>query len=338
MSTERTNFWLGLPKPFYALAPLADVTDAPFRRLIAERSKPQGPQVFYTEFVSADGLVLAPPEGREKLHRDLIFSEGEHPIVAQFFTARPEMMERAAARAADLGFDGCHFNRGCRDQAFEGQHAGAALIRTPALAGELIAAAKQGAAGLPVSVKTRLGYGTDVLDEWLPVLLAAQPAAIALHARTRKEMSSVPARWERVARAVEIRNEARAMTLIIGNGDVHNLTDGKEKADRSGADGVMLGRAIFGTPWLFNPRAAPPVPERLHTAVAHAKLFEEILGDIKSFAIMKKHFKAYAEGFEGARELRVRLMETQSAAEVEEVIEAFLSRHGVAPAGGSAES
>jgi len=341
------NFWKDLPRPAFVLAPLANVTDPAFRRIIAKYSKPAGPAVFWTEFVSADGLCLANEEGKAKLMRDLVFTEAERPIVAQFFTSNPLHMEKVAALAQELGFDGVDINMGCPDKSIEKQGAGAKLITTPELAVELIAAAKRGAPNLPVSVKTRLGYNKDVLEEWLPVLLAAKPAALTLHARTRKEMSKVPARWERVKRAVEIRNEMQSETLILGNGDALDIEDAKKKAAESGADGVMLGRAIFGKPWLFSsthsigpkqyPVAEPQakedvvqaytpasVADRLRVAVEHAKLFEELLGDIKNFAIMKKHFKAYVEGFDGAKELRVKLMDTTNAAEVEQLVEEFL--------------
>jgi len=311
---------------FFALAPLANVTDAAFRRLIAKYSKAGGgaPYVTYTEFVSADGLCRAGEEGRQKLMRDLLFTEAERPIVAQFFTATPEYMERAAALAQELGFDGVDINMGCPDKTIEKQGAGAKLMLNSSLAVHIVEAAKRGAKGLPISVKTRLGYNKDILDEWLPALLAAQPAAITIHARTRKEMSKVPARWERVKRAVEIRNELKSETLIIGNGDLKDVEDAEQKIKETGADGAMLGRAVFGNPWLFadakSPEQSRGIETRLRVLVEHTKLFEELLGDIKSFAIMKKHFKAYVEGFDGAKELRIRLMEVTNAAEVEKII------------------
>jgi nifR3 family TIM-barrel protein len=324
------NFWQELPRPFLVLAPLANVTDAAFRQIIAKYSKPSGPNVMYTEFVSADGLVLASEEGKAKLMRDLIFTEVQRPIVAQFFTARPEMMEKAAALAAELGFDGVDINMGCPDKSIEGQGAGAKLILTPERAVALVAAAKRGAPHLPISVKTRLGYNKDILEEWLPLLLETKPAVVTIHARTRKEMSNVPARWERIKRAVEIRNEMQKdlpgieRTYVIGNGDVRDIEDAKIKAEESGADAIMLGRAIFGRPWLFAQESPSLLSERLRIAVEHAELFESLLGDIKNFAIMKKHFKAYAEGFPGAKELRMKLMETNSAREVKEVMETFI--------------
>jgi nifR3 family TIM-barrel protein len=323
------NFWDELSKPFFVVAPLANVTDAAFRRLIATYSKPSGPSVFYTEFVSADGLALANDEGRAKLMRDLVFSEAERPIVAQFFTSNPEMMEKAAALAQELGFDGVDINMGCPDKSIEKQGAGAKLMLNSALACKLIEAAKRGAPDLAISVKTRLGYNKDTLDEWLPALLSAKPAAIALHARTRKEMSKVPARWERVKRAVEIRDELGSGTLIIGNGDLKDIADAREKIKETEADGAMLGRAIFGRPWLFSDsyEYENNIAKKLQIAVEHTKLFEQLLGDIKSFAIMKKHFKAYCEGFPGAKELRIELMETHNAAEIEPIITNFLQNY-----------
>lgn len=323
------NFWAELPKPFFALAPLANVTDAAFRRVIAEYSKPGAPYITWTEFVSADGLVRATQEGKAKLMRDLVYEEAQRPIVAQLFTSNPENMEKAAALCQELGFDGIDINMGCPDRAIEKQGAGAKLITTPDLAVEVIAAAKRGAPSLPVSVKTRLGYNKDVLEEWLPKLLNADPAAVTIHARTRKEMSKVPARWERVKRAVQIRNESGSCALILGNGDVVNIEDATQKAAESGADGVMLGRAIFGRPWLFSnsQEYENDVEKKLRILIEHTHEFEKLLGDIKSFAIMKKHFKAYVEGFAGAKELRVELMEAENAAQVEAIINGWLSNN-----------
>ena len=322
------GFWDNLPKPFFVLAPMADVTDASFRRLIAKYSKPDGPSVMWTEFVSADGLAFAPPDGRKKLLADLIFTEAERPIVAQFFTSRPETMEKAAALARELGFDGVDINMGCPDKSIEKQKAGAAMIKDPVLAKEIIFAAKAGAKELPVSVKTRLGYNKDELEEWLPQLLSANPAVVTLHARTRKEMSLVPARWERVKRAVEIRDAVNPNVFIMGNGDIQNMDDARERVVATGADGAMLGKAIFGSPWLFASsyerwKTPETLPERLKIMVEHTKLYEELLPH-KNFAIMKKHYKAYVNGFDGASELRAQLMTTNSAEEVQGIVEKYL--------------
>lgn len=313
------GFWDKLNKPFYVLAPMADVTDMAFRRLIAKYGKPD---VTWTEFVSADGLMSA---GREVLLNDLKFTEGERPIVAQLFTANSEKMEGAARLCQDLGFDGIDINMGCPDKSIEKQGAGAALIRNPKIAKDVIRAAKRGAPNLPISVKTRIGYNKDELDMWIPELLEEGLSALTVHARTRKEMSLVPARWDTVARAVALRDRAGVDTLIIGNGDVKDLVDAREKVKQTGADGIMLGRAIFGNPWLFQEKI-PATDEKLKVMVEHTKLYEELLGNIKSFAIMKKHYKAYVNGFDGAKELRIELMEAENAKKVEVIVNKFLKQ------------
>lgn len=313
------GFWEKLNKPFFILAPMADVTDAPFRRIIANYGMPD---VMYTEFVSADGLFLG---GKDALVKDLEFTEAERPIVAQFFTSSPERMKKAAELTVKLGFDGIDINMGCPDKAIEKQGAGAKLMKNPELAKELIASAKEGAGSLPVSVKTRVGYNKDELDEWLPILLEAEPAVIIIHARTRKQMSKVPADWSYVKRAVEIRNKLGSDTLIVGNGDVTDLKDAKQKAKETGADGVMLGRAIFGNPWLFDEsKREVSIEEKLKVLVEHTKLFEEIAPQ-KNFSIMKKHYKAYVQGWNGAKELRIKLMEAKTANNVENIVNEYLN-------------
>ncbi len=305
---------------------MADVTDMAFRCVIAKYGKPD---VMWTEFVSADGLCHE--KGREKLLKDLEYTESERPIVAQLFTAHPLKMEGAARLCQKLGFDGIDINMGCPDKSIEKQGAGAALIKSPKIAREIIRAAKRGAPNLPISVKTRTGYHKDELDKWIPELLEEGISALTVHARTRKEMSDVPARWDMIARAVEIRNKMGVDTLIIGNGDVKDLRDAREKAKQTGADGIMLGRAIFGNPFLFsnsqeyeNRNNTAVQIKYLKVMVEHTKLFEELLGGVKSFAIMKKHYKAYVNGFDGAKELRTELMEAKDASEVESIVKRFL--------------
>ena len=338
---------------------MADVTDAAFRRLISTYGKPD---VMWTEFVSANGLMS---KGREILSRDLEYAEIERPIVAQLFSSDPVMMEGAAKLAAELGFDGIDINMGCPDKTIEKQGAGAAMIKDPAAAIVVIDAAKRGiaAAGrdIPLSVKTRVGYNAVQIDEWIPLLLSSGIAALTVHARTRKDLSLVPAQWEYLKQVVALRDQIAPETVIIGNGDVVSLADGRAKAHSSGVDGVMVGRALFGNPWFFDAsrevtatlpkrsifykvpilkkffdtkRAAPmsatkPITtkERLMVLVEHTKLFEELLGDIKSFAIMKKHYKAYCTGFKGAKELRIQLMETKNSGEVQDAVNAFLTKY-----------
>lgn len=392
------GFWETLPRPFFILAPMADVTDAAFRRLIAkysrhgevgglpvrDRTQTGGPDVFYTEFVSCEGLLR---EGREILAYDLIYTENERPIVAQIFGSEPEHFYKCARLMKEKGFDGIDINMGCPDKSVEKQGAGAALTKDAKRAREIVRATQEGAPDLPVSVKTRLGYTQMTYNEWIPEVLKEEPAALIMHARTRKEMSDVPAHWEEMEQVVDIAKDSE--TLVVGNGDVKDLSDARQKVRETGVDGVMLGKAIFGNPWLFsnvadtrcrchieNPAPilphtkrisermgsegeishatqsrnrpkrsecvacdrsrkigagyVPTVEDRLRVMVEHTKLFEELLTGVKSFAIMKKHYKAYVSGFDGAKELRMRLMDAKDASEVERVVEHYLAAGEIA--------
>ncbi len=309
------SFWNELKKPLFVMAPMADVTDPAFRALVAKCGKPD---IFWTEFVSADGLyytreVKKIPDAENPLMRDLRFSEAERPIVAQIFSSKPEMITYAVKLVAELGFDGVDINMGCPDKAIERQGCGAAMIKTPKLAQEIIRVAKE-ASHLPVSVKTRIGYNTEMLDEWLSALLEAEPAAITLHLRTRKEMSLVSARWDLMKKAVAIRNKLAPHIPLLGNGDVKDLEDAKQKVVESGCDGAMIGRGMFGNPWVFAGRKLEetPLAEKLAALAELAHGFEALTPK-KNFAILKKHIKAFVTGFDGAAELRAKLMETETA-------------------------
>ena len=325
---------------------MADVTDCAFRQIIAKYGKPD---IFWTEFVSADGLAHS--IAREKLLIDLKYGENERPIVAQVFGSNVENIRTASALCREFGFDGIDINMGCPDKAVEKQCSGAAMIKNPKLAREVIRAAIESGGGLPISVKTRIGYNPPtpksfgrasknenyLLDEeWIKTLLGENLAALTVHLRTRKEMSDVPAHWDLMKRIVEIRDEMGVDTLILGNGDIVSTDDARRKCLETGCDGVMLGRAIFGNPWLFAKHTSPQpspykgegVKHKLEVMVEHTKLFEKMLGGPpaggKNFATMKKHYKAYVNGFDGAKELRMKLMETENAEQVESIVRGFL--------------
>lgn len=226
-----SGFWKKIKKPIFVLAPMANVTDCAFRQIIATYGKPD---VLWTEFVSCDGLCS---EGKENILIDLKYSEIERPIIAQIFGSKPDNFYKTALMLQELGFDGIDINMGCPDKSVSGkQGSGAALIQDPKLAQQIILETKRGAGQLPVSVKTRLGFNKNVIDTWLPNLLETEPAAITLHARTKKEMSKVPAHWDQIARAVEIRNHfdtSENRTLLLGNGDVVDLKDYQKYLGRS---------------------------------------------------------------------------------------------------------
>jgi nifR3 family TIM-barrel protein len=312
------SFWNDLKKPFFVLAPLADVTDPAFRRLVAETGRPD---VTWTEFVSADGLyytreVKKIPDAENPLVRDLLYTQGERPILAQLFGANPDTMAYASKLAAELGFDGIDINMGCPDRSIEKQGAGAAMIKYPEDAPAIIAAART--SGLPVSVKTRIGYNKEEMDTWLPILLKENLAALTVHLRTRKEMSLVPAHWELAHKVVALRDQYAPETLVLGNGDVKSLAEARQKASETGLDGVMLGRATFGNPWLFTDGSAEnrTSQEKLEMLGTLAAYFDE-LRPRKSFHLLKKHFKAFVNGWPGAAEMRGTLMETNSYEEFE---------------------
>ncbi len=323
------GFWKNLKKPIMVLAPMSNVTDAAFRCLLAKYGKPD---VTWTEFVSCDGLCS---RGRDRLLVDLQYDKSERPIVAQIFGSKPENFFKTAQLLKELKFDGIDINMGCPDKNVEKQGAGAKLMQNPSLAQEIILATKEGAGDLPVSVKTRIGYSKNTLSQWLPILLQTKPAAITIHARTRKEMSLVPARWEHVKEAVQIRDafceDGKDRTLILGNGDVLNLEQAYTLVTETGCDGVMIGRGIFGNPWVFNRKLVGTeisVEQKLKAMIEHTHLFEKLLGGEKDFNIMKKHYKAYVNGFDKAKELRIELMENAvNAAAVEKITNEFIVKN-----------
>ncbi len=326
------GFWAKLKKPIMAIAPMANVTDAAFRRMFVEVKKPD---VFWTEFVSVEGLLS---KGREKLLPDLWYDKREHPIVAQIFGGKPELFARISPLIRELGFDGLDINMGCPDAGVEKSGGGAALIKNPALAKEIIRAAKRGAhlrqgsggqaPDLPISVKTRIGYRKNEIETWVPALLEEGIATLTMHFRTRSEMSKVPAHWDLAPKMVEMRDRIAPRTLLLGNGDVASLDEAKRRAKETGLDGIMVGRGVFVNPWFFSGRV-PDLREKLERLVQHTELFEKLYHSntenrIKNFEVMKKHFKAYVSGFDDAKELRVKLMEAEDAAGVRRIIEGFL--------------
>lgn len=313
VSLVENTFWNSLPKPFFCLAPLADVTDPAFRRIIAKYGKPD---VMWTEFISADGLFKG---GYDALVKGLQYAEEERPIIAQFFSREPELMAKATELAIEMGFDGVDVNMGCPDENVCKQGAGAAIMKDPERAKAIILAMKEASAKsarpIPVSVKTRIGYNENEVETWIPQILSTKPDVLTIHGRTKKEMSKVAAHWDVIGCVVKIRDEIQkdeaVKTLIVGNGDAVDIADAQKKAEEAGCDGVMLGRAIFGNPWMFGSEHGdrPELKERLRVLAEHIMLFDELLGGKRSFATMKKHFKSYIQGQDGDKHLVIKLME-----------------------------
>ena len=304
------NFWTKLDKPFTLLAPMANVTDWAFRQVVIETGRPD---VFFTEFISADGVCTV---GREKFKGELYFTKNENPIVVQFFSANPEHMYKCAQLAQEFGFDGVDINMGCPDKSVEKQGAGAMLIKNPELAKKIIKETIRGSGGLPVSVKTRLGFN-KIEPDWIKHLLDTDIIALSIHARTRKEMSKVPAHWEELGQVAEMAKNSGK--LIIGNGDVKSMEDLKNKAERYGLDGIMVGRGIFDNPWFFSQNAddADQTPiKRMGLLLKHLDNFEKLWPQGKNFDVMKRFFKIYINNWPGAKDLRAKLMDTKNKNEI----------------------
>jgi len=309
----QSNFWKEIEKPIMVTAPMSGVTDDAFRLMLLKYGRPD---VFWTEFVSVEGLFS---KGRESCLKVLKFTPKEHPIVAQVFGSDPSYFKKAAGEIEKLGFDGIDINMGCPDRAIEKRGSGAALIKDVELAKEIIRATKKGTK-TPVSVKTRLGYNENQINEWIVPLLKEKVAVLTIHFRTRKELYRYPAQWELAKEIVKLRDLHAPETLIIGNGDVKSLKEAQKLAKENNLDGIMIGRATMGNPWFFSNKS-PAIKERLSAIIEHI----EIVNDPKRFSQMKKHFHAYTKGFNGAKELRDSIMEAKSYSEVKKLIEEFIA-------------
>lgn len=308
--------WATLPRPFLLLAPLEGVADTVFRQIVASCAKPD---LFVTEFTSADGFCSP---GRDVVRENFVFTPKEEPIIAQLWGRNPDTMYETAKAVAGMGFFGIDINMGCPDKAVVKSGCGAAMINTPDVAAAVIQAVKDGirASGreIPVSVKTRIGFKKISTEEWASFLLEQDLDALTIHGRTMAELSKVPAHWDEIGNVVDIRNRMKLATVIIGNGDVKDAADAQEKHRIYGVDGIMIGRGIFANPWAFD-RSNPPhtgSPRQLLDVMErHITLFADTWGERKHYAILKKFYKIYVNGFFGATEWRVKFMATDTAEE-----------------------
>ena len=334
------NIWYDLKdkngdKGISILAPMADVTDNPFRRIISEVGRPD---LLYTEFVSCDGL--ASEAGRPRLLQLLNFEKKQNPIIGQIFGGKPENYKSAARTCRDLGFVGVDINMGCPQRNILKQVAGSELckIENRQLASEIINEAKKGCGDLPLTVKTRIGFNNIDLD-WIKHLLKQDIQALVVHLRTRKEMSKVPAHWELMTEIRKLRDKIAPDVVLIGNGDIETVEEGEKKVKEHGIDGYMIGRGIFKNPWLFNADKNNfedySIEQKIELALRHTKYFEEEFGETKSnmkqfgkgtknFNLMKKFYKIYINGFAGAKELRIEMMSTKNYEDVKKVTDNFL--------------
>ena len=318
-----TNFWAELPKPFLILAPMEDVTDVVFRHVVKAAG---APDVFFTEFTNSDSFCH--PDGIESVRGRLAFTEDEQPMVAHIWGDKPAFFREMSIALADMGFKGIDLNMGCPVPNVAERGKGSGLILRPDVAAKLIAAAKAG--GLPVSVKTRLGFtDTAEMESWISHLLRQDIANLSVHMRTRKEMSKVDAHWELIPQIVKLRDEIAPQTLITINGDILDRRMGLALAEKYGVDGLMIGRGIFKNPYAFEKEPKEHTPkEMIDLLRLQLDLQDQFSEQVpRSIVGLHRFFKIYVKGFPGANDLRVSLMNTKSTAEVREILDTFEGEH-----------
>lgn len=319
-----------LPKPFFVLAPMDDVTDTVFRQMVADGA---APDLCLTEFVNADGLQSP---GRQKLLKKLRFAPGEPPLIAQIWGREPDNFYKTAQQIADgsfarelglpagINFVGVDLNMGCPQKSEVSNGTCAALINDRPLAEAIIEATRAGLDGrLPLSVKTRTGFNQPDTS-WIEFLLDQSLQMLTIHGRTKKQMSKVPADWDFIGWASGLRDELAPATLIVGNGDVMNRKQGIALAKKHNLDGIMIGRGVFHDPFIFaekSPWEKYTPTQRLELYKKHVRLFAETWREgERPIHTLNKFCKIYVNGFDGAKELRERLMKAHSSDELLRVI------------------
>ena len=366
--TDHAFFWHTLPRPIIGLAPMDGVTDAPFRLTVAVQGRPD---VIFTEFTSVMDVCRGPAH----LLSSLIYSEVERPVVAQLYGRDPDIFYQAAHVVCELGFDGLDINMGCPSRNVASSGSGAGLIRTPDLAHEIMRATREGiadwAAGqsltgaglkesrveliqamnrrrpvqtdppvarraIPLSVKTRIGYDTIIVERWIEHLLAEQPVVISVHGRTLEQMYRGAADWSAIERAAQLARKTG--TLLLGNGDVQSLEDVVRRVRQHGVHGVLVGRGALGEPWLFRhkeaaraavgdparavERESPSREERFRVMLDHARQYEALL-DRQCFPRMRKHLGWYCKGFPSAAAMRAAMVRASSSEDVARLVSEY---------------
>jgi len=349
MKKSGPTFWYTYDKPLIGLSPMDGVTDQPTRAI---QKKYGNPDVLYTEFTNVEGMC----HGATRLLKDFLYDESQRNIVAQIYGTTPEYFQQVATVVCELGFDGVDINMGCPAKNVSNSGSGAALIENPELAKKIILATKAGVQDylngkrasdctdispkiaaevaqraktvpgsiherthIPVSVKTRVGYHQPVTTEWISFLLELEPAAIALHGRTLKQHYGGLASWEEIALAASLAKHTN--TLILGNGDIATHQDALDKIATYSVDGVLIGRGSFGDPFIFTKNTPVDAPSLVKIALEHSELFEKTYKDDEKYTFMpmRKHLGWYVKGFESAKEVRIKLFQANSAADVKSI-------------------
>lgn len=321
----KENFWRDLPRPFFVLAPMEDVTDVVFRHVVSEAGRPD---VFFTEFTNSESYCH--PLGKDSVRGRLAYTEDEQPLVAHIWGDSPENFRKMSMGMAELGFKGIDINMGCPVPNVADNGKGSGLICRPEVAADLIQAAKAG--GLPVSVKTRLGF-TDIDEwrDWLTHILKQDIANLSIHLRTRDEMSKVDAHWELIPEIKKLRDQVAPDTLLTINGDILDREMGLKLAEQYGVDGIMIGRGIFKNPFAFEHEPKDhSSKELLDLLRLHLDLHDKYIELVpRKFTHLHRFFKIYVRGFHGAGELRNELMNTKSSDEARALLDKFEELNGM---------
>lgn len=302
---------------------MEEVTNVIFRHVVSKAGRPD---VFFTEFANTESYCH--PEGNQSVRSRLIFTEDEQPMVAHIWGDKPEYFKQMSIDMARLGFKGIDINMGCPVPNVATNGKGSGLILRPEVAAEIIQAAKAG--GLPVSVKTRLGYSEiDEWQDWLTHILKQDIANLSIHLRTREEMSKVNAHWELIPEIKKLRDRVAPHTLLTINGDIADRQAGLKLAEQYGVDGIMIGRGIFHNPFAFEKEPKEhSSTEYLELLRLQLDLYDKYSQELETrpFKALHRFFKIYVKGFRGASELRNLLMSTKSTDEVRTMLDQFTSQ------------
>ncbi|HNW23338.1 MAG TPA: tRNA-dihydrouridine synthase [Candidatus Dojkabacteria bacterium] len=311
------NIYRTFERPILSLAPMEEVTDTVFRQVVASI---QRPDLFYTEFVNVEGVNS---QGRDKVQQRLQYDKSEKPIIAQLWGIEPNNYYYVSKFVKDLGFDGVDINMGCSVKKVVSKYNGSGMmIADRGYVKDVIDSVKEGAEGLPISIKTRLGWDSYDLD-WIKFLLEQNLDALTIHGRTATGFRSKKVLWSRITPCVDLRNELGKKTLIFGNGEIQSLKQAKLYAEKFKVDGVMIGRAAITNPWIFSGNEGIPLKESFEMFKKHILLFKDTWGETKDFNVLKKFVKSYIYGFVGSQEIREDLMNTGSIKELLSKVEAL---------------
>jgi tRNA-dihydrouridine synthase len=361
-----------LKQPVLGISPMDGVTDSAMRYIT---KKYGNPDVIYTEFTHVHGLCVA----GDKLLHHFRYDPIERPIIAQIYGKEPEYFYHAAKMVCALGFDGLDINMGCPAKTVEQSGSGAALIRTPELAKEIVLACKKGVQDwvktgeltgltsrtreavdemiqknlkkhenytgektigyrnlmtnkkdtdgnlksereeISVSVKTRIGYDSPITAQWISTICEAKPEWLAVHGRTLKQLYTGNADWNELKIAVET-----ADVPVLVNGDIKTKEDFETVTQLTGAYGALVGRALYGNPWVFEEFRGKEIKHSFEdikkVIIEHTEKFVEEVPDPKGFFQMRKHLSWYISGIENATELRIKLMQATSLEDVKRIL------------------